>query len=393
MKVYFSSFCERNGHKMKFVHLSDLHIGKTICNYSFIEDQRFILNQILDNIKDIKPDGVIIAGDVYNKSIPSAEAVTVFDEFITKISNEKIPLYIISGNHDNAERLSYGADIFKSNEIYFSPVYDGKLEKITKEDEFGKVNIFLCPFVRRENVRQFFPDDDTSTVDGALKTVMAHTEIDESERNLLVCHQFVTGAIKSESEDLNVGTLDNVDAKTFDGFDYVALGHIHGQQKVYRDTIRYCGTPLKYSISEENHKKSMTVVELLEKGNVKIDIIPLNPLRNMRTVRGNFNKLIMPTSYENENTDDYVNIILTDEMDIPNGLERMRSIYPHIMIFNYDNKRTQNTQTIKADNRAGERTPAQLFSQHYEAMNNKPMSEEESEFVNKLIEEIWGENV
>lgn len=377
---------------MKFVHISDLHIGKRLYGFSLIEDQRHILHQISDIVKKIEPDGVIIAGDVYDKSNPSVEAVTLFDEFLTGLSTLKVPVYIISGNHDSAERLAFGCKIMRSSEIYISPAYDGTINKIVKEDKYGKLNIYLCPFIKPTNVRAFYPDDNTDSYTEALKTVFSHCDIDNNERNLLVCHQFITGAETCDSEERSLGTLDNIDASIFDGFDYVALGHLHGAQKVMRHNIRYCGTPLKYSFSECKHKKSVTVVDIKEKNNIQIETVPLEPLKDMREIKGTYDELMDLKSYAGTNTDDYLHVTLTDEEDIPNALEKMRSVYKNIMQFDYDNKRTQKFMDVISVEKIDEKKPIELLEQLYYTQNNSELSDIQREYVTKLIEKIWGEN-
>lgn len=378
---------------MKFAHISDLHIGKRLCGFSLIEDQRHILSQITDIIEKQNPDGVIIAGDVYDKSNPSAEAVTVFDEFLTDLSGLKIPVYIISGNHDSAERLAFGGKIMQSSEIYISPVYDGGIKKVVKTDEYGDVNIYLCPFVKPANVKTFYPDDNTDSYTDALKTALSHCDIDDKARNILVCHQFITGAQTCDSEEINVGTLDNIDAGIFDSFDYVALGHIHGAQKVLRESIRYCGTPLKYSFSECRHKKSVTMVDIREKNCVHIETVPLEPLRDLREIKGTYEELMSLESYAGTNTDDYLHVTLTDEEDVPNALEKMRSVYKNIMQFDYDNKRTRETMTVTAEEKTDEKSPLELLEQLYFTQNNSELSEVQRDYVTELIERIWGESI
>ncbi|MDO4944986.1 MAG: exonuclease SbcCD subunit D [Ruminococcus sp.] len=378
---------------MKFAHISDLHIGKRLCGFSLIEDQRHILSQITDIIEKQNPDGVIIAGDVYDKSNPSAEAVTVFDEFLTDLSGLKIPVYIISGNHDSAERLAFGGKIMQSSEIYISPVYDGGIKKVVKTDEYGDVNIYLCPFVKPANVKTFYPDDNTDSYTEALKTALSHCDIDDKARNILVCHQFITGAQTCDSEEINVGTLDNIDAGIFDSFDYVALGHIHGAQKVLRESIRYCGTPLKYSFSECRHKKSVTMVDIREKNCVYIETVPLEPLRDLREIKGTYEELMSLESYAGTNTADYLHVTLTDEEDVPNALEKMRSVYKNIMQFDYDNKRTRETMTVTAEEKNDEKSPLELLEQLYFTQNNSELSEVQRDYVTELIERIWGESI
>ena len=330
---------------MKLIHLSDLHIGKRVNEFSMIEDQKYILRVILNIIDDEKPDGVLIAGDIYDKSVPSAEAVQLLDDFLCRLAERKLPAYIISGNHDSAERLSFGGRLMDMSGIHLSPVYNGTVVPLSLCDEHGRVNIYMLPFLKPVNVKRFFPDAEIESYTDAVRAAVDSMGIDESERNILVTHQFVTGASRSESEELSVGGSDNVDVSAFDGFDYVALGHIHGPQKMSRETVRYCGTPLKYSFSEANHKKSVTVVELGKKGKIEIRTVPLVPKRDLREIKGKYEEIVLKESYEGTNTDDYMHITLTDEEDIPDVMNRLRVIYPNIMKLDYDNKRTRNSQS------------------------------------------------
>ncbi len=375
---------------MKLFHLSDLHIGKRVNEFSMIEDQKYILERILDLADEEKPDGVILAGDIYDKQIPSAEAVQVFDAFITKLAERKLPVFIISGNHDSAERLAFGGRLLNSRGIYLSPVYDGNVTKISLEDEYGTVWIHLLPFIRPAAVRHVFEDEADAVTDVrfAVQTVIRHMEIDEKDRNILVAHQFVTGASRCESEDIQVGGLDNIDASVFEMFDYTALGHIHSPQNVGTGMVRYCGTPLKYSFSETDQEKSVTVVELEEKGNIKVRLLPLKPFRDMRKIRGTYLELTARSFYEDMNCEDYIQVTLTDEDDVPDGLQKLRVIYPNIMQLLYDNQRTRTSQAIDAAQAVEEKTEMELFREFYELQNNQPMTKQQEDFAERLIREI-----
>ena len=250
---------------MKLIHLSDLHLGKRVNEYSMLEDQEYILKKIINVIDDEKPDGVIIAGDVYDKSIPSAEAVQLFDDFLVQLAKRSLKVFVISGNHDSPERIAFGSRIMDASGIHMSPVYSGDITPIPLEDEFGTVNIYILPFIKPAHVRRY-AENEITTYTEAVEYVISKLNIDPANRNVLVTHQFVTGALRSESEEISVGGSDNVDAYVFEPFDYVALGHIHSPQTCGSENIRYCGTPLKYSFSEVHDKKSVTVVELREKG-------------------------------------------------------------------------------------------------------------------------------
>lgn len=374
---------------MKFLHLSDLHIGKKVNEYSMIEDQKFILNKILNIIDDEQPDGVLIAGDVYDKTIPSAEAVQLFDDFLFALSTKNIEIFIISGNHDSPERLSFGNRLIDSIGIHISPVYNGNIKSTVLKDKFGKINIYMLPFIKPASVRRFFDDEIVSYTD-AVRVAIENMHIDKNDRNILITHQFVTGSKRSESEEISVGGTDNVDVSVFDGFDYVALGHIHSPQKCSFEHIRYCGTPLKYSFSEANDKKSVTVVELKEKGNLNLKTIPLMPLRDMKEIKGKYIDLMNKSYYENTTyQNDYIHITLTDEEEILNAMAKLRSVYHNLMKLDYDNTRTKNNLIINADKNIESKSPMQLFSDFYKLQNNKPLSEEQSEFIENLIENIW----
>ncbi len=374
---------------MKLIHLSDLHIGKRVNEFSMLEDQKHILDNILDIIGNEAPDGIIIAGDVYDKSVPSAEAVQLLDSFLCRIAERKIPAYIISGNHDSAERLSFGGRLMDASGIHISPVYNGSVTPLQLSDEYGTVSIYLLPFLKPVNVRRFFPDAEIESYTDAVRVAVENMNIDKSGRNIIVTHQFVTGALRSDSEDISVGGSDNVDASVFDGFDYVALGHIHAPQKIGREAVRYCGTPLKYSFSEAKHEKSVTVIELREKGKLEIRTVPLEPLRDMREIRGRYEDIVLRDSYLGTNTDDYIRVTLTDEKDIPDAMNRLRVIYPNIMKLDYDNTRTRSNRITGTSGDVERRSPLELFSEFYEKQNNQPMTEEETAFVSRLIEKIW----
>lgn len=371
---------------MKLIHLSDLHLGKRLNDYSLLDDQRFILTKIINVIDDEKPDAVIIAGDVYDKPVPSGEAVELFDDFIVRLCQRRTEVFVISGNHDSPERLSFGSRIMDSAGIHLSPVYKGEVEAITLEDENGTVNFYMLPFVKPAVVRAMLKNEKIVSYTDGVREAISAMNVDFSGRNVLVTHQFVTGASRSESEEVSVGGADNVDASVFDGFDYVALGHIHSPQNFGGGRIRYCGTPLKYSFSEAKDEKSVTVIELGDKGTEPVvRCVPLVPKRDMKEVRGSFAELSGDAS---EHTEDYVQIILTDEEDIPDAQAKLRAFYPNFMHLKYDNTRTRSNAVVGAAENP-ETDPLTLFSDFYELMNNQPLSEEQSDFVKKLIEEIW----
>lgn len=375
---------------MKFIHLSDLHLGKRVNEFSMLEDQEYILTKIINIIDEQKPNGVIIAGDVYDKSVPSAEAVELFDDFLVRLSKRNLKVFVISGNHDSAERIAFGGRLMDKSGIYMSPVFGGKVEPITLTDDNGYINVYMLPFVKPSNVRRFYPENDIVTYTDAVKAVIDGMEIDKSKRNVLITHQFVTGAVRSESEDISVGGSDNVDASVFEGFDYVALGHIHRAQKCGSDYIRYSGTPLKYSFSEARDNKTVTVVEMNAKGNIALDFIPLTPKRDMVEIKGTYDELTLKSFYENTTyQDDYIHVTLTDEEDIPDVLTKLRVIYKNIMKLDYDNKRTRTMNEIDGAENVKEKTPFEHFSEFYELQNGQPLSDEQTEFVSDIIEQLW----
>ncbi len=392
-------FCAEMGQTMKFLHISDLHIGKRINEFSMIEDQKYILSQILAIAESSGAEGVIIAGDIYDRPSPSAEAVQVFDWFLTGLAERKKMVFVVSGNHDSAERIAFGSQLMSGRGVYVSPVYSGKTEKIVLQDAYGEIFVYLLPFLKPAVMRHLLEKEEENADAGAgeevpdsyhkaVKLAVERMEADAGARSVLVAHQFVTGAGRCESEEIAVGGLDNVDAEVFDAFDYVALGHLHSPQSVKRETVRYCGTPLKYSFSEAEQEKSVTVVELKEKGNVKISCIPLVPVRDLRKIRGTYLEVTARSFYQGMNTEDYVQITLTDEEDIPDGLQKLRIIYPNLMRLLYDNKRTRENRKVEAAEETGRKSELELFQEFYELQNNQPMSEEQTVFVKQMIENI-----
>ena len=378
------------GFFMKIMHLSDLHLGKRVNEFSMLEDQIYILNEIINIIDEQKPKVIILAGDIYDKPIPPAEAVEIFDDFLYKLSKRNLYVFIISGNHDSAERIAFGSRLFDKSGIYLSPVYNGKISPICIDDKYGKINFYMLPFIKPVHVRRFFPDAEVYTYTDALSTVISDMHIDTAQKNILITHQFVTGSSRTESEDVSVGGSDNVDADIFKDFDYVALGHIHRSQCCDSEYIRYCGTPLKYSFSESKDTKSITVIDIKEKGDIKLDFIPLTPLRDMVEIKGSYNELMLKSFYENTSlTDDYVHITLTDEEDIPDVITKLRVVYKNIMKLDYDNQRTKKSSEINLINDMDSKSPLELFDTFYELQNGKHLSDTQRVFLKNIIEEIW----
>lgn len=423
---------------MKLLHISDLHIGKRVNEFSMIEDQKYILRQILTIADQQQADGVMIAGDIYDKPVPSAEAVQVFDWFLTELADRGKKVYAVSGNHDSAERIAFGAQLMRGRGVYVSPVYRGETAKYTLTDAYGEMNIYLLPFIKPAVVRHAlegltdtdadfmreevlsdaaekekpskvllgscYETEKSSEVSSescyetekpskvspesyhdAVKIVIERMNVDTSKRNILIAHQFVTGAGRCDSEEVSVGGLDNVESEVFDAFDYVALGHIHSPQFIKRETLRYCGTPLKYSFSEADQEKSVTVVEFAEKGNIQLSTVPLVPLRDMRRIRGTYLEVTARTFYQEFNTEDYVQVTLTDEEDIPDGLQKLRIIYPNLMRLEYDNSRTKQSHMIERAEDIEQKSEQELFAEFYELQNNQPMNTEQAAFVAQLI--------
>lgn len=372
---------------MKFIHISDLHIGKKINEFSLIEDQIFILKEILNIAKKEKVDAVLISGDVYDKSIPPAEATTVLDDLLTQLAVLNIKVFLISGNHDNSERLSFASRLLETHNIYLSEVFDGSVKKLSFDDDFGKINFFLLPFLKPIHVARFFEEEKITTYDQGIKVVIDSLELKKEERNVLLSHQFVTGSTSSGDE-IAVGGVENVNANNFDDFDYVALGHIHRAMFVGRETVRYCGTPLKYSLSNWKEERTLTLVNMKEKGNIEITTLPLTPLRNLREIRGEFSEISALKNYTEENKNDYVHITLTDEEDIVDAMIKLRRIYQNILSLSYDNKRTRKNSAIIGIEKVQEKLPIELFKEFYFMQNNSEMSEEQIEFSVKLLDNL-----
>lgn len=379
------------------MHLADLHLGKRVNGFSMMEDQEYILNRILEIMEEEQPDGLLIAGDVYDKTIPPAEAVRLMDDFLTAVAAKHVPVFLISGNHDSAERVAFGHQLMQGSGIWISPVYDGTIRHHTMEDRWGEVNIYLIPFLRPSVVRSFFPDVEIEDYTDALRTIIEDLQVDTSRRNVVLAHQFVTaaGALPEtcDSEQLSVGGLDRVDGSVFSPFDYTALGHLHGPQRVGSETIRYAGSPLKYSFSELHQKKSVTVAELREKGETEIRQIPLQPRREMIELRGTFEEILEEARKKGEPQTDYYHMILTDETDVVDALSRLREYYPNIMLLDYDNRRTRSQKEVEQLDRVEERTPGELFAALYEQQNGQEMQPDQKEYLDGLIREIWEEQV
>ena len=374
---------------MKLVHLADLHLGKKVNEFSMIDDQEYILKEIINIIDDEKTDGVLVAGDVFDRPIPSEEAIKLWDDFLNAMAKRNIQVFAISGNHDSAVRFAEHTSLMDSTGIHLSPEYNGKTNKYQIEKQGVKVNIYLLPFIKPIHVRHYFPDEDINNYTDACRVAIENMQVNKEELNILIAHQFVTGATRCDSEEISVGGLDNVDVTVFEDFDYVALGHIHGKQTIGRDTIRYSGTPLKYSFSEKNHVKSVTVIEIDSKKDISVREVNLTPRRDMAEIRGKCSDLIQGISNENVDANDYLQVVLTDENDVPNAMSDLRRVYPNIMKLSYDNTRTREDRNLELNRDVEKKSPIDLFKEFYENQNNQSLTDEQREFMEELIEEIW----
>lgn len=387
---------DKEGCCIKLLHTSDLHIGKKVNEFSMIEDQEYILKEMLKIADEHQVDGLLIAGDIYDKTIPSVEGVMLFDWFLTELHRRQLSVFIVSGNHDSSERIGFGGHIMEENKIYIAGSFQGELTRVTVEDQYGPLNIYLLPFIKPALVRRYYPE--VETYQQAVEVIIDNSDLDRGQRNILVAHQFITSEgrepERSESETISLGGLDNIDAKVFVDFDYVALGHIHGPQRIGRDTIRYSGSPLKYSFSEARHIKSVTIVEFGYKGDVKYDKIPLSPLRDMRLIKGPIAALTDPKVYTMANTQDYIHATLTDEEEIYDAIGKLRSVYPNIMRLEFDNKKT----LLNPDSRTGavdikSKSSLELFEEFFENQNNVRMTDKQKDIITRLFEEMEGDAI
>lgn len=377
---------------MKILHTADLHIGKRINEYPMLEEQGFILNQITDIVKEENPDAIILAGDIYDKSIPSAEAVTLFDDFLVALAKLGKSIFIISGNHDSSERLSFASRLMSVSKVYVSPVFDGTITPIVLKDGTEEVAFYLLPFIKPSMVQHYAGDDvEIKSYDEAMRHVIENLDIDRKRRNVLITHQFITDAERTESEDIIIGGLDNIDATVFADFDYVALGHLHRPQYCGKETVRYSGSPLKYSFSEVDDKKSVTIIEMVGTGTPKISERPLKALHDWHDLRGTYEELTAKEFYDGKGyQEDFVRITLTDEDDIPDGMRKLKTIYHRLMVLQYDNKRTRaGVSSIGKPLNIDKMKPDQLFSELFEKQNAQPMSEEQQTYLGSLINEIF----
>ena len=379
---------------MKILHLADLHIGKVVLEQSMLEDQKYMLNQIIEKIKEENIDIVLISGDVYDRSIPPADSVKVLNNFLKILVKDlNLKVFVIAGNHDSKERLSFGSEIFAEEGLHIVADYEGKLEKITLKDEFGDLNIYMLPYVKPIEVKQYFEEEINSYHD-AVKKIIEQESIDENSRNIILSHQFVTAGNeepeKSESETLFLGGTENVDVSCFNKFDYVALGHIHGPQRIGRDTARYAGTILKYSFSEVNQKKSLTIIDFKEKGNLQISLIPLTPLRDMRVIKGPIEELIKEENYIGTNREDYIRAIITNEEPVYDAIGQIKKIYPNTLRLDIENSKTSINSGMKLSDldNIKKKDEVELFNEFYKFQHNKDLEDFQIEILKSVVKEV-----
>ena len=385
---------------MKLIHLADLHLGKSVNKYPMLEDQKYILDEILKMIEEEKAQVVMISGDIYDVGIPPIGAVELFDSFLTSLSKMNLSVCIISGNHDSAERIAFGSKLMEKSNIFISQLYDGNVQPLVFVDQYGPVNIYMLPFIKPVHVKQAFGEEaeNIHTYTEACELAIKKMGVNPKNRNILMAHQFVSGALTCDSEEINVsvGGLDNIDAKIFKDFDYVALGHLHGPQKILREGIRYAGSPLKYSFSEANQKKSLCVIEMGNKEKecqLKIELKDLLPLHDMKNLKGSYEQIMSKSFYKDLNLEDYYHITLTDEVDVPEGFARLRTVYKNLMTMDYDNSRTQNTSSVQLEGPVNieNTSPLSAFKDFFKLQNNKEMSEEQEKIVADLVEKLFEE--
>ena len=367
---------------MRLIHLGDLHLGKSLGDFDLIEDQRYILDRILEIVDKNNIDGVLIAGDVYDRAIPSEAATNLLDYFLKSLAERNVKTFMISGNHDSDDRLNYGSSLFAANQIYISAQFKGSLYKQTVNDEFGEVIIYLLPFVKASQVRHFYPEEKIENYDAAVRTILKHTDIDYEKRNVIVAHQFVAGkgtdpelGGSEGAGTLSVGLVEKISYDCFDGFDYAALGHIHAPQSVGREEVRYSGSPLKYSLSEVNNDKSVPMITLGDKGDVKIELLKLRPLRDMRHLKGPIEKLLDKSNISRP--EDFIYATLTNEEIINDAMGIMQQVYPNTVRIVYDNSRTRELDRIDITAITQHKSFDELISDFYRKMYSCEISEEE----------------
>ena len=380
---------------MKILHLADLHIGKIVLEQSMLEDQKYMLNQIVEKIKEEKIESVLISGDVYDRSVPPSDAVTCLSNFLkVLIKDLKLKVCMIAGNHDSKERLGFGSEIFADDGLFISANYNGSLDKVELEDEYGKINVYMLPYIKPVEVRGFFEEKEISTYHDAVKAVIEKEEINKIERNIILSHQFVTAGNeepeRSDSETLTLGGTENVDVSCYKDFDYVALGHIHGPQRIGRDTARYAGTMLKYSFSEVNQKKSLAVIEFKEKEFLDINLISLKPIRDMRVIKGPIEELIKEENYKGTNREDYIRAIITNEEPVYDAIGQIKKVYPNTLRLDIENSKMNSSIEKELSNldNIKKKDEVELFNEFYNFQHNQNLNETQLDIVKEVVKEV-----
>ncbi|MCR5178665.1 MAG: exonuclease SbcCD subunit D [Lachnospiraceae bacterium] len=377
---------------MKLLHVSDLHLGRSLGDFDLTDDQEFMLDQLLGIADENSVDAVLIAGDVYDKSIPSEAATRMLDHFLNSLAKKSINTYIISGNHDSDDRLNYGSELFTTNRIFISAKYDGHLYKNTLKTDDTEADIYLLPFVKASRVRHFLPEAEIETYDDAVRAILENEVIDSSRCNILVAHQFVVG--ESSDPDLggseslgtkSVGLVEKIGFDCFDCFDYVALGHIHSPQQVGRREVRYSGSPLKYSLSEVNNEKSVSLITIDKDKNVDIELIPVKPLRNMRHIKGKLRDLLDKSNVSSP--DDFIYATLTDEEMVNDAMAIFQLTYPNTVKIDYDNTRTREIEQVDISRIANNRSFDELISDFYKQIYSCEISPEEMDIMRSVAKE------
>lgn len=382
---------------MRLLHLGDLHIGKIVNKINLLEDQYYALGKVIDRFTQDDIDGLLIAGDLYDTSCPSSEAVACVDWFISELSACNKPIFIISGNHDSPERISYASKLLAKQNVFVSPTYKGEIEHVVVEDEYGPLNVWLFPFVKPMHVRQYFPEVESGNYSQAFRVLIDSCNIDPSQRNIALVHQFIVGGADvpetSDSEMAQVGGLDNIDVSLFCDFDYVAMGHIHKSQAMGRKSCRYSGSLLKYSFSEANYIKEFPVVDIKEKGkDIEIEFFSFDPLRDMREIRGPIAE-ILSESVDGQNLDDYMHITLTDDYADYDDIHKLRLRYPNTMIIDFDNQSTRyEGKDIEFADITTKKSPLEYFGEFYQLTTGLELQEDQRELMSEIIDSVLGED-
>ena len=377
---------------MKLAHISDLHLGKTLYNYSLIEDQEYILEQIVGILVEKKVDVLMIAGDVFDKNVAPEAGLKVFRKFLNRLVESKIKVLIISGNHDSAERLTFGGEFMTEKGIFFSKVYDGQIDPVSFEDEYGPVNFYLLPFIKPQIVNHYIEGNEIDTYEEAVQFAVKNMNINTSERNVILAHQNILSAKRCESEENIIGGLDAVSDAVFKDFDYTALGHIHSQQKIGKNNVFFCGTPLKYSVSEFDQEKKMPIISLAEKGKLDIEMIPLIPKRDLRKITGTLDEILSNAKKDPNNHEDFIDITLTNEDEVMDAMASLRTVYPNVLKLSYDNKASRAAENVEKFSGVNEKKPLEIFEAFYQSRRGTEMNDEQKNYIQALIEKIWEEN-